>query len=358
MANSRSTFLQGLSLHPSELNYQSLSLAYQDSIIPPDNPSLIELFFKGLSTHYSYSHLYSQWLNIPFYLLPFTIPHGFDIWDDIHPTDSLPGKPALLWGYPRIEKYLLPYTTIFRYPFIITPPPFLILRDIYSRNGRDLPFECTYTDSCLFFLCHSTDHLQSESTYDEISSIVSALRYKHKTVNCVLYFRDLHQRHLYEPLFDNFFCCGHSLDPFFLLRLHALISSHSSVSYNKIGTPAFHAASVCKPTYHYDSSIKINISPSSLKTLTAAKRLNEANILDGKYYTEFLSNLHGFLGQDISAILRTTISSTNCLSASHSLLIKLSRNPFFISKVLFFQLFHFLFSIYKFIESRSLFARK
>lgn len=253
--------------------------------------------------------------------LPYSVAHSFNIWSEkCHPSDMQFGRPVLTWQSCRFEKYISWHNSIFCQPVIHIPSPLRIISSLRSEyNSQCILADSSDGDKCLFFLSHSTNHIESCFDIEEIEEIVSSLRKKYDVVNCVLYFLDTHRRNIVTGLFDNIFCCGHNLDPCFLLRLYALIEMHDTVAYNKIGSHAFMASSIYKPVLHFDSTVTLKAKDLELKY----------DGFSNPFFEKYASVLSSYAGKDVSSLLLLNTSYLYDEPSCFSSLRGIRRNKLF-----------------------------
>lgn len=235
--------------------------------------------------------------------LNFSIPHGINIWQErAHQGDSPWGFPVGTCSPFLTHKFCNIGNILTGKPIILVPPLMNIcshLADNYKGAEEvKFPYESPSRGAkgCMFFLSHSSNLIKSSVDSAQVLSIVAKLRGRHNKVFCVAYYLDLPLPPQLENVFDDVFCCGHALDPCFPARLQGILSCAESVSYNKFGTHAFHAASLSIPVFHYDSEV-------TLRGILAAS--SEEDDYSGKSYLSFINTLNRLYERDASEHLRT-----------------------------------------------------
>ena len=201
---------------------------------------------------------------------------------------------------------------------LVNSPTPVALTDWYFHQHAPISltsgkqYQKAYGDlSCLYFLNHSTTWINSFTDSDYVQKHVRRLRQEYKTVNLMIYFRDLPRLPGISFLFDNVFCCGHMLDPRFLARQYRLLKMHSAVSYNQWGSHAFWAASLGLKVIHGQDKIKLSLLECSDNPVTN-RDLQLACCDEGE---RFGLALDAFEGLDISQLLRFFCIDNDCIES-------------------------------------------
>ena len=252
----------------------------------------------GQSYLYGTSSIYRYLTKKESGLVGFNMPHNVTFNNTYSDQEDLRGQVPIVSYSPFNERRFSQGNR--RRAIISSPNPVSLLEKIFTCdiNKRIIPQK---KDSLLYFLAHSTTYFKVEYSFETLKAQVFELKKKYAEVDVCIYFLDVAKtpKQVLE-LFDNCYCCGHMLDPSFLIRLHRLLKSYNSISYNCFGSQCFYASSLGLEVIHSASPF------TKWKTLSQEPGISTSTSLvpTNSDVTDYVIHmLDRFDGQDISSIL-------------------------------------------------------
>lgn len=307
-----------------------VNLEYDNFTSILGSPNLVRE--TSFNSFYGNSSVYRLLVNKPRSCLHFQIQHGLDSWSgNLHPAETDSSLPIVTSTILAADKFSL---CDHSRPIIFAPPPLRILSYIRRSNpglfaqpsssaDSSMSYGRKKYNSCAFFLSHSTSHVKEKHSISRIKDVIQQVRGFANNITVVLYYRDLALANELKPYCERVLCCGHFLDPVFLVRLEVILRTHSCISYNHLSSAAFHAASIGLPVFHFNTQVEYSPAHDGDQEI-GLKEASEEMSKDRELFLRFLSP---YSGQDISTIL--SILLVNNVSVED---LKRKLSPLFVGK--------------------------